>query len=274
MIQSSRATTPEAAYWGLEREPFGRAARHVRPVPCALHEEALARLEFLVERRRACGIVLGPEGCGKSLLLRTFEDQLRRCPVHVARLESAGLEGAELLWQVHAALGLAPVPQSAPVALWQQLTDALLGLRDAEQHAVLLIDHADRLQECGLSLLGRLLRLCAGTGGGAPVTLLLAARSPLSERLRDEVASCADLRIELAPFDRQATVDYVRTALADAGGRGDVFDSAALTAVHERTAGRLNRIDRLCRLALLAAMADERTTVSRDVIDAAAAELT
>jgi general secretion pathway protein A len=271
MIQPARVSTPEAAYWGLEREPFGRAPGPVR-VPCTLHEEALARLEFLVERRRPCGIVLGPEGCGKSLLLRTFETQLRRHSVHIARVEAAALDGTALLWQVHAALGLAPTPESAPLALWQELSDSLRALRDAGDHTVLLIDHADRLQDCGLSQVGRLLRTCASSG--TPVTIILAARTPLSERLHDEAACCADLRIELAPLGRQETVDYVRGALLDAGGRRDLFDAGALAAVHERTGGRLGRIDRLCGLALLAAMADEHTTVSRDVIEAAAAELT
>jgi type II secretory pathway predicted ATPase ExeA len=265
MIQPARVSTPEAAYWGLAREPFDRP---LRPVPCAAHEEALARLEFLVERRRLCGIVLGPEACGKSALLRKFETQLRRCPVQVARLEAA----SALLWQVHAALGLAPTLESAPLALWQELSDSLRALRDAGDHAVLLIDHADRLQDCGLSVVGRLLRTWASSG--APVTIILAARAPLPERLHDEAASCADLRIELAPLERQETVDYVRGALLDAGGRRDLFDAAALAAVHERTGGRLGRIDRLCGLALLAAMADEHTTVTRDVIEAAAAELT
>ncbi len=271
MIQPARVSTSEAAYWGLEREPFGGPRRPVR-VPCALHEEALARLEFLVERRRLCGVVLGPGGCGKSALLQTFETQVRRYPVKVARLEAAGSDGAALLWQMHAALGLAPARESVSLALWQELSDALRGQRVAGDHTVLLIDHADRLEDCGLSLLVRLLRTCASSG--APVTIILAARTPLSERLHDEAASCADLRIELAPLDRQGTVDYVRATLADAGARRDLFDAAALAAIHERSAGRLGRIDRLCGLALLAAMADEHTTVTRDVIEAAAAELT
>src|SRR5580658_9764933 len=41
----------------------------------ASHEEALARLEYLVETGLRCGVVVGPKGAGKTLALRSFVAQ-------------------------------------------------------------------------------------------------------------------------------------------------------------------------------------------------------
>ena len=59
-------------YWGLRESPFREALDWRRFYPSPMHEEALARLEFLVTDRRRLGLLLGAPGCGKSLVLEVF----------------------------------------------------------------------------------------------------------------------------------------------------------------------------------------------------------
>ncbi len=58
-------------HWGLERWPFTSAPGVRQFYPTATHNEALARIEYLVETRWRLGALLGDSGVGKSLVLRS-----------------------------------------------------------------------------------------------------------------------------------------------------------------------------------------------------------
>ncbi len=64
------------SYWGLAESPF-RASLDARFFHQGLaHEEALARLHFLVDEQRTLGLLVGASGSGKSMLLEMFARQL------------------------------------------------------------------------------------------------------------------------------------------------------------------------------------------------------
>src|SRR5262245_14944018 len=62
------------------------------------HEEALARLQFLVEHGSRLGLLVGAPGSGKTTLLETIHDELRRASCLTALVNVAGLEPEEVLW--------------------------------------------------------------------------------------------------------------------------------------------------------------------------------
>ncbi len=63
-------------HWGLERWPFRSTPGWHQFYPTAGHNEALARIEYLVDGRRRLGVLLGESGVGKSLVLRVAAAQL------------------------------------------------------------------------------------------------------------------------------------------------------------------------------------------------------
>ena len=64
-----------ASHWGLRESPFRNCLDPHCFYQSPTHEEALARLHFLVEQHRRLGLLLGPDGSGKSLLLEVFAAQ-------------------------------------------------------------------------------------------------------------------------------------------------------------------------------------------------------
>ena len=63
-------------YWQLRESPF-RSGRNLDFFfASATHEEALARLQFLVEERGTLGMVSGCEGSGKEEGTQQFHDRL------------------------------------------------------------------------------------------------------------------------------------------------------------------------------------------------------
>ena len=71
--------------------------------PTAGHNEALARIEYLVESRRRLGALLGESGVGKSLVLRVAAEQLTRKGLRRRRGRCVGATTREVLWHWPAA---------------------------------------------------------------------------------------------------------------------------------------------------------------------------
>jgi type II secretory pathway predicted ATPase ExeA len=234
------------------------------------HAEALARLEYLARRESGCGAILGPPGCGKSWLLQAGHALLQRLPATVCHVNAAGTNESTLLRDMAAQLGLGLPATSGSPALWQALGDLLDGLRSVGEPVVLLLDDLDRAPEPTVKAVARWLRDPALTAG---MVVVWTARTPLADPLAEELGPLVDLRVELAPLTADETLDYVDQSLRRAGMSAAVMERDALRQIHERTAGDLRRIDRLCRFALLAAMAEERETISADVVEALAAEV-
>jgi type II secretory pathway predicted ATPase ExeA len=80
------------APWGLEQSPFRSCLDPRFFYRSPTHEEALSRLHFLVEQRRRVGLLMGPAGSGKSLLLEVFAEQLRQKGLPVAKVNLLGIE--------------------------------------------------------------------------------------------------------------------------------------------------------------------------------------
>ena len=89
-----------ADYWGLRGPVFRNAPGDGWFFESPVHDEALARLLFLVEMRRPCGILCGGEGTGKSIVLRRLAREARRNRRAVADVDLAGIDGHELLWRL------------------------------------------------------------------------------------------------------------------------------------------------------------------------------
>ena len=93
------------SHWGLRESPFHEGHDPQAFYQSPTHEEALARLHFLVEQRRRLGLLLGPEGSGKSLLLELLAADLRRHGPVVASVNLTGISGDEMLWSILAQFG-------------------------------------------------------------------------------------------------------------------------------------------------------------------------
>src|SRR5260221_10482554 len=119
------------------------ASLHPAPAkyyPAPLHEEALARMAYLAGKGTACGLLLGPAGCGKSLLLSLFANQQRKAGAAVAHVSALGLASTELLREVGVAWGASVGSADDLPRLWQRTTARLLELTHEQTPALLLVD--------------------------------------------------------------------------------------------------------------------------------------
>ena len=260
-----------AQYWGLAESPFQNTLDSRWFYESPGHEEALARLLYIVEEQRQCGVLLGGTGTGKSLILDRLQRDLSRTQREAALVNLQGRSVHELLWETAAALGLAPGRRELVGDLWRRLQDHLESNGFAQIPTVLMYDHLDGAEpECGRALV-RLYHL--GNGGPCKLKLVFTLRNESLTHWGGLLGDMSDLRIELPELDRSQAQDYVETLLRRAGANRVLFDQLAIDELFHQTQGIPRRINRLCDLCLLAGMADGETRVTQAMVSAAADEV-
>ncbi len=263
--------TMYANYWGLKEFPFRNTLDARWFFQSAAHDEALARLLYLVENHRRCGVLSGAAGTGKSLLLGILAGEATRTGAEVAHVDLIGRSSHETLWEIVAELKVPAGPDDSATRLWRKLHDHILANRFARSPLVLLLDHLDRAQAECVALVERLQHLSAG--GETGLTLILGVRDERAAALAPVLREISDLRIDLVALDRTESQQYIEAMLTRAGAAQSLFDSSAVDRLFEETRGVPRHLNRLCDLSLLAGMADHALRIDEAIVAAAAEEL-
>lgn len=242
-------------YWGRNESGLQGSVDAISLIETPPHEEALARLGYLIEHRRRFGLMLGPAGTGKSLVVRAAADEAKRLGREVAVLDLFGIDSHDLLWKLAVALRLGPTERWSHAALWRAVTDHWQALHSARLASVLLLDHLDRAETDCVTFVERLLHLEVANDGC--LTVLAAARDDAGGLLLSELAEHSDLRIELPCLDQHETAAFVRESLFRARRPREMFQRDAIEMLFDLSGGTPREIVRLCQLAWAAAERDE-----------------
>jgi general secretion pathway protein A len=258
-------------YWGLRESPFrglwDTSFFYFSPT----HEEALARLQFLVQQGRRLGLLVGPSGSGKSFLLEMFASQLRRGGLPVAKISLLNMQPDEMLWQIVSQWGVNLDPTPSQAMLWRTLNDRLTEYRFQRQNAVVLVDDVD---EADAAAIRQMTRLVGGNPSPeARLSVVLAGRKDTLSKLGDRLLELAELRMDLEPWEAADTERCVTTLLEQAGRRSPVFAKTAVARLHELSHGIPRRVSQLADLALLAGAGQELQQIDADVVDGVFEEL-
>lgn len=258
-------------FWGLQRWPFRGPVSAAQFYPTAGHNEALARIEYLVESRRRLGALLGDAGVGKSLVLRLAARQIARKGSAAVVIDTIGATTRELLWQVAVGLQTTPRDDADVSWLWRQISDRVAENRMQQIASVVLIDDAGQAGPDLVTQFSRLARL--DMSASARWTMVLAAETEQAAHWHETLRNSVDLRIELGPWTAADTIGYVQTALVDAGRLEPVFQDDALRALHELSRGVPQQVARLADYALLAGAAAKSHIIEEFAIASAHEEV-
>lgn len=257
-------------HWGM-REPLlsqGSPADSFFASP--VHDEALARLHFLVPASKRLALLTGPTGTGKSILLAVFARELRRQGLPVVLTSLLGRAAEECPAEWGAQLGLRFDAGLPAARQWRLLAERLAEQRYLEQTTVFLFDDA---HEASPEVLNQIQRLLALGEQGENFTIVLSALRQHATSLGNRLLQCCELHVQLEPWREDDTADYLRTALKRCGGRDSIFDDGALRRVHELAAGVPRRVVRLADLALVAGASQELRQIDEATIEQVCAEL-
>lgn len=254
-------------YFGLREKPFSKT-----PDPRFLflskgHEEALARLEFVIEEREIA-VLTGEIGCGKTTLSRALMDRLgdayRFCFIVNPRLNPIEfLRTAARLLDIEQ-------PADSKDGLLEQINGAVYASSQAGVCPVLVIDEGQVVDDGEVFDEIRLLtnfqldaqNLMAVLILGQPELRSILA-SPRFEPLRQRIA----LHYHLQPLSLDETMEYLDFRLEVAGGRSGLFAPDAVVRIHELTGGVPRKINSMATNALLVAYGCDAALIDSSIID-------
>ena len=244
------------SFFGLSERPFAAAPNPACYVPVESAESARQTLARSIERAEGPGLLVGPAGCGKSLLCGLLAEQFRES-FHVALLSSARLcTRRALLQNILFEMNL-PFRQRDEGELRLSLIDHLQPGGDRPDGLLLIVDEAHVLP---LRLLEEIRMITNLVRNGQPrVRLLMAGGALLEERFANPRMEVFNQRIAarcyLQPLNRDETMHYVAAQISAAGGKKTIFDQQALQAVYSATDGIPRLVNQVCDHAMVMACA-------------------
>jgi general secretion pathway protein A len=243
--------------WGASQWPFGAAVE--KPYASPSFEHTRHRLEQLVAVR-AAGLLHGPNGVGKTLLVQHFLRSLPDKRYKPVVLSHSSVTGTDLLRLLCAELGQkARMRRSDNILLirqgWQQL-DRLW--------PVVLIDEAQNLSAPALEEV-RLLS-CDRRDTQPPFSLLLVGDEQLLPRLQMGINAPLLARLSfclrLEPWTADQLHGYVQARLEQAGIHANPFEAPALQLLLQAGNGLPRLLNHLAQRSLEEAAAQNSRTVT------------
>lgn len=266
-------------YWNLQERPFELVTDGKFFFQSQEHEEALARLRYLVsERTMYAGLLSGEIGCGKSITGRVFATTLDSTEYAVVVFENAHFRFADHMRHLATELGFDParIASARTAAQVYELVRSILQKlgEGSPRHLVLVFDEAQDLRKDTLADLKRLLNF--NDDGVGRLTLVLLGQPELRERvqLHAPLDQRVSLRFHLEGMSESDCRSYLEHRLRIAGHpTGDVFTPDAHAAIAHAGRGVPRELNRIAKLSLEAARAHQSSRVEADHVNAVTDDL-
>jgi len=261
------------ATWGASQPPFSETTQALFQTP-----ELTAVIEQLdhLLRMRASGVLCGPNGTGKSLLIDALIDRLSEKEFVAVKLSHASVTGSDLLRSLCYAYGLEPAMRRSDNV--HRLLKFWNGLGSV--HPVVVLDEAQELQSRALE---EVRLLCAdrarltGKERTAAFSLLLCGDQDLLPTLQMGVHKALRSRLgfclSTTSFSEEQSTQYVMFRWNQAGVHSCPIDAQALTLMHQTADGVARTINQIGALASAAAAAEKQPTITSEHIQKALRQL-
>lgn len=254
-------------YWGLTEKPFENTPNAKFFYHSHQHEEALARMLYVVHEHKGAAVLTGEYGCGKTLLSRILKNELQQEDKYRAvYIFDPRLSGLAFIREIVYQLTGKPAPQTK-IELFHTLHEQLHFHRKSGKHCVIVIDEAQSIKKMDTFEDLRLL-LNFQLDNAFLLTIILLG----SPELQHTITSLPHLdqrmavRYHLMALNERETREYIAHRLKMAGAAKPIFTDEACHEVYMSSRGIPRRINTLCDLALLDGFSNEMEMVSGKVV--------
>jgi type II secretory pathway predicted ATPase ExeA len=239
-----------------------------------IHSRAKAYMESTIWFTDGFVVITGEIGSGKTTLIETFLKELVQ-DVVVAQINQTQVSPIEFLQSVLAQFGYSPF-KMRKAELLATMNSFLIEQYSNGRKVLLIVDEAQNLSNKVLEEI----RLLSGveTTKEKVLRIILAGQPELNDKLDSpelvQLKQRVRLRFHLTALSEPDAIAYVRHRLQIAGaGDREIFEPETFPVIYRYTGGIPRLVNTLCDTALLAAFAQDRTTVSTDDLQAAIGEL-
>ncbi len=261
-------------FFGITQEPF-RADPALTDILQTNELKAVnQRFEYAV-RLGGAALVTGEIGSGKSTALRYASEQLHPSEYKTFYITATSGSILELYRQITSEMGINKSSNSKAIMTRCIKKEVVELIEGKKMKVVLVIDEASLLRLEVLAELHTITQFRKDSKSWLPV--ILAGQSNLVDKLMYRssapFASRVVARSHLEGLDRKGMEQYLDHHRQIAGVKNNLFEDAAVTAIHQGSGGLLRKANHLARGALIAASKEQSITVTADHVRLAATEI-
>ena len=255
------------AHFGLLNRPFSFSPDASCFFMSKQHALAIASMQYAMLSNAGIILISGESGCGKTLLMQRFATNLDDS-VRMGFIKNTHVDFGRVTPWILSAFELR-APMSDGVAMQEKLGQFLDDMEDQQKRVVLVIDEAHNLSDGALEELRLLLN--ENTSERRGIQLVMLGLPSLADKVRQEsmvmLSQRVALDVELEAFDFRTTYEYITFCLGLHGGKPELFDYVARSAVFYHSRGIPRLINSLCDLALVFGFGESLESIDHKVID-------
>lgn len=259
-------------FFKLQEQPFDNTRDTRFFYESEGHAEALSRLLYLLkDRNMGMGMLTGEVGCGKTMTRSVLHKRLNSDRYKIVSVENCLLDFDSLLLEIISQmLGERLRVEDLPdrytrlAAFKKILSTRIAG---AGKHLVIMLDEAQHLQPMDLEGVKGLTNISSERENFS--TVILIGQPDLRQKIRNlpQIDQRISLRYHLNPLTVKDTLEYLKHRLEVAGLRSEMpFTVKAVYAICRESEGVPRNINRICKLAIEHADANDLEKIDTDTV--------
>lgn len=267
-------STNYRAFFGMTRDAFPQDLHLKDILETPDIGQVSQRIEYVLSIG-AVGLVTGEVGSGKSTGMRYVLSKLHPSQYRIVYITACSGSILEFYRLLVAQLNIDKQSSSRAVMIrliQKEIRELVLSKK---LNVILVVDEASMLR---LEVFAELHTITQFDGDSkAWLPIIFVGRTNLADKFlylaSKPLASRVVAKAHLEPVDRQGMEQYLLHHLALTGMKTNLFDQAAVTAIHQGSGGFFRKANHLARGALVAAAADQSLTVSSEHVRLASTEI-
>ncbi|MBU0895667.1 MAG: AAA family ATPase [Candidatus Omnitrophica bacterium] len=255
------------SYWGLTEKPFENTPDPKFIYYSQQHEEAMARMLYVVREHKGAALLTGEYGCGKTLLSRVLRKELQQENKYQSVfILDPHLTVREFLREIIYQMGSGPIPKNK-IDISHALNKLILTNHNAGKHAVLVVDEAQSIDNLDIFEEIRLL-LNYQLDTAFLLTVILLGAPELKQVVMgmQHLVQRMAAGYHLNGLSETETKDYINHRLNIAGASKQLFAEDSFHEVYVHSYGVPRRINTICDLALLMGFSNSQAVIDRKTI--------
>lgn len=255
------------SFWKFTEKPFENTPDPKFFYNSSQHEEALARMLYVIRESKGAGLLTGVYGCGKTLIARSIFKELEQDIYKIAIITNPRLDDIEMLRMIAYGLGTgSEVPTRKADVLIRLETILKNNILDGKK-TVVIIDEAHAIEKKEIFEEIRLL-LNFQLDNKFLLTLLLFGQPELKEKIEEikQLNQRIVMKYHLTPLNREDVENYIYHRLSVVGLKEKIFSSEAIDIIFERSGGIPRRVNQICDTLLLAAFGAKKLTIDKELV--------